>query len=52
MDSQLLIPPDIRPVRANMAYRTALEVSERDTSCVPPAPKLETALYIPVVAKL
>ena len=51
-NSQLLIPPLIRPVNANIAYRTAFDVSERDTFCVPPAPKLETALYMPVVAKL
>ena len=51
-DLQLLIPPLMRPVRANMPYRTPLDVSESDTSWVPPAPKLETAWNMPTVAKL
>ena len=50
-DARLLIPPDTRPVRANIPYRTPLAVSERATSCVPPAPRLETALNMPTVAK-
>lgn len=51
-DLRLLIPPPMIPATANVPYNTPFDVSESETSWVPPAPSLETALNIPTVAKL
>ena len=52
-DNSLLVThPPMSPVNANIAYSTAFEISESAMSCVPPAPRLDSAEYIPTVAKL
>lgn len=49
---QLLIPPLMRPVTENSPYKTPWEVSDSAMLLSPPAPRFDTALNMPTVAKL